>query len=208
MKTITYSMTRLRRALTIGTAFSAALFAASALQAQTTTDISHSAKEFLQEASQANQTEIAMANLAETRSQNPTVKDLAQMMSSDHQQNYAQVQSLALNHSVALEAALSASNERAVDRLRKASDADFDKDYVTVMLKDHVKCIKRFDKAVADIQEPSIREYAQNTLPALRKHLRHSEDAARAVGVDDSTINSILKGLPSEEAQRGVTFNR
>jgi predicted outer membrane protein len=108
---------------------------------------------------------------------------------------------------VALDATLTSANERAVDRLRKASDADFDMDYTKVMLKDHVKCIKMFDKAVADIEEPYVKEYARNTLPALRKHLRHSEDAARSVGVDEATISSILKGLPLGESQ-AVSFNQ
>jgi hypothetical protein len=76
------------------------------------------------------------------------------------------------------------------------------------MLKDHVKCIARFDKAIADTQEADVKDYAQSTLPALRKHLQHSEDAARAVGLDEPTISSILKGLPSEEPQRSVTFNQ
>jgi hypothetical protein len=38
--------------------------------------------------------------------------------------------------------------------------------------------------------------------------LRHAENAARASGVDEMTIASILTGLPSEEEDRSVTFNR
>jgi putative membrane protein len=98
-------------------------------------------------------------------------------------------------------------NQRSVNRLKKASNADFDKDYTKLMLKDHVKCIGRFDKATKDLEEPYLREYAQGTLPALRNHLQHSEEAARAVGVDESTISAILKGLPSHESQQSVAAN-
>jgi putative membrane protein len=219
MNTCKDSMTRLMRVARIGTVLSAAILAGPALQAQVTpqaptpapgnsAEISHQAKEFLQDAAQANQTEIAMANVAEARSQNTAVKELAQMMKSDHQQNYAQLQLIAQNHMVDLDSSLSVMNQRAVNRLQKANDADFDKDYAKVMLKDHVKCVARFNKAIADTQEPYVKEYAQNTLPALRKHLQHSENAARAVGLDEATISSILKGLPSDESQRSVTFNQ
>jgi putative membrane protein len=219
MKTCKYSMTRLMRVVKIGVALGTAIIGASALQGQDSpsapapvpgsiAEISHRAKEFLQDAAQANQTEMAMADVAEGRSQNSAVKELAQMMRSDHQQNYAQLQVIAQNHLIALDSSLNMMNQHAVNHLRKVSDADFDKDYTKAMLKDHVKCITRFDKAIAEIEEPYVREYAQSTLPALRKHLRHTEDAARSVGVDETTISSILKGLPSDEAQRSVTFNQ
>src|SRR5580658_10237612 len=116
MKTCNDSMTRLLRVLRIGTVLSAAIFTACALQAQSpnpvaptaplpadSTGISHAAREFVQFAAQANQTEIALANIAETRGQNATVKELAQMMLADHQQNYDLLQVMAQNHLVALD---------------------------------------------------------------------------------------------------------
>jgi putative membrane protein len=221
MKTCKESMTRLRRVVKLGTALSAAIFAASALQAQYTgpaaplpplgandIGVSHAAREFMQDAAQANLTEIAMANIAVTRAQNTAAKELAQMMRSDHQQNYDLLQVMAQNHLVSLDSKPDLMNQRAIHHLEKASDADFDKDYTKVMLKDHVKCITRFDKALADVEEPYLRQYAQNTLPALRKHLRHAEDAARSVGVDEGTISSILKGLPSDELLRSVASSQ
>jgi putative membrane protein len=145
-----------------------------------------------------------MANVAAGKAQNSTVKDLGQMMLADHQQNYTELQQVAQNHAVTLDAALSMMNRHAVNRLEKASTADFDRDYATTMVKDHVHAITEFDKAVADINEPDVKQYAQNTLPKLREHLRHSENAARAVGVDNATLSSILKGLPVEEPDRVV----
>ncbi|MGO8696109.1 MAG: DUF4142 domain-containing protein [Limisphaerales bacterium] len=215
MKLQTNPMARLSRVLVTGTALGAAVLAVSTLQAQpaaqnvnppavaATDNVSHRAKEFLKDAAQVDQKEIALAGVAESRSQNSTVKELARMLRMDHQQNYAQVQALAQAHGVTLEAAPDWMNQREIDHLQKVKEADFDQDYTKMMLKGHVKAIKLFEKDSADIQEQDIKQYALNTLPALRKHLRHSEDAARAVGVDPSTISSILKDLPSED--RGVT---
>jgi putative membrane protein len=218
MKTYkTYQM-RLTRVVKVGAALGAAIFTVAAVQAQSTgqnttpppsassepsAGITHRAKEFLKEAGQANQTEIAMANVAEGKSQNTQVKELARMMRTDHEQNYGQLQTIAQNHGIALDAKLDMLNQHEVNRLQKANDADFDKEYTKVMLKDHVKCIKSFDKAALDIEEQDVKQYAQSTLPALRHHLQKSEEAARSAGVDESTITSILKELPAED--RAVT---
>jgi putative membrane protein len=218
MKTYRNYLVCLSRVAKTAAALGAAVFAATALQAQSagqnatpppsgsiepSANVSHRAKEFLKEAAQANQTEIAMANVAEGKSQNTQVKDLARMLRSDHEQNYAQLQSTAQAHGITLDASLDMLNQHEVNRLQKANDAEFDKEYTKVMLKDHVKCIMRFDKAASDIEEQDVKQYAQNTLPALRRHLRKSEEAARSAGVDDSTISSILKELPAED--RAVT---
>jgi putative membrane protein len=209
----TYPMC-LTRVLKVGAALGATIFTAAALQAQSagqnptplppastepSADLSHRAKEFLKHAAQANQMEIAMANVAENKSLNTQVKDLARMMRTDHEQNYALLQTIAQNHGVTLDPKLDLLNQHEVNRLQKASDADFDKEYTKVMLKDHVKCINRFEKAASDMEEQDVKQYAQNTLPALRHHLQKSEEVARAVGMDDATINSILQDLPSQD---------
>jgi putative membrane protein len=223
MNTYRKSTTRLARAVKTGTVLGAAIFATTALQAQysgqnsvppltapasSSANISHRAKEFLEDAAQADQMEIALADVAEERSQNTGVKALAQMLRSDHQQNFTQLQSLAQALGVSVDDSLSWYNQRIVNHMQKAGTAEFDKDYTKAMVKDHVTCIKNFDKAVADFKEPDVRRYAQNTLPTLRNHLRGSEEAARSVGLDEATISSILKGLPPEETVRGVTYNQ
>jgi putative membrane protein len=217
MKLQNNPMAHLSRVLATGTAVGATILAASIVRAQpaaqnvnppatsvTESSTSHRAKEFLKDAGQANQKEIALADVAESKSQNSTVKELAHMIRADHQQNYAQVQALAQAHGVTLEASPDWMNQREIDHMQKVKEADFDQDYTKMMIKGHVKTIKMFEKADAEIQEPDIKQYAENTLPKLREHLRHSEDAARAVGVDQSTISSLLNDLPSED--RGVSI--
>jgi predicted outer membrane protein len=78
-KTNRSCQTRLSRVLITEAALGAAILVACSLQAQNTTpppdstlpsaNISHRAKEFLKEAAQANQTEIATANVAEGKNQ-------------------------------------------------------------------------------------------------------------------------------------------
>jgi putative membrane protein len=157
---------------------------------------SHRAKEFIKDAEQANSAEIALSQVAQSRAQNSDVKQLAQMMVTDHQACNQKVQAIAQVHGLAFDQSLDWINQHEVNRLQKADEGNFDKDYTKMMLKDHVKAIKMFQKAADDINEPDVKEFAANTLPTLRNHLRHAEDAARAIGMDDSTVNSIVKDLP------------
>ena len=216
MKTKTTSMARLSRALMTGTAVGVTMLSVSTLSAQTgaqnvnppattatESNTSHRAKEFLKDAAQLDQKEIALASVAESRSQNNMVKELARMLRADHQQDYAQLQGLAQTHGVALETAPNWMNQREIDHLQNVKEADLDQAYAKMMLKGHVKAIKFFEKNSADIQEQDIKQYALNTLPTLRKHLQRAEETARAVGVDPSAVASAVKELPGED--RGVT---
>jgi putative membrane protein len=157
---------------------------------------SHRAKEFIKDAEQANSAEIALSQVAQSRAQNSDVKQLAQMMVTDHQACNQKAQAIAQAHGLSFDQSLDWVNQHEVNRLQKADEGNFDKDYTKIMLKDHVKAIKMFQKAANDIDEPDVKEFAANTLPTLRNHLRHAEDAARAIGMDDSTVNSIVKDLP------------
>jgi putative membrane protein len=156
------------------------------------------AQEFVKEATLATQTEIALAKVAENKAQKTKVKELAQKLRADHQRSYEELQAIAQAHGIATNSSQEAINRDDVDQLQKAKDADFDKEYTKLMVKNHVKSIRIFDKASTEISEPDIKHYAQNTLPALRMHLLRSEEAARFVGVDEATISSYLKDLPSE----------
>jgi putative membrane protein len=158
---------------------------------------SHRAKEFIKDAAQANSAEIALSQVAQAKAQNSDVKQLAQMMVTDHQTCNQTLQGIAQAHGVAIDQSLDWVNQHEVNRLQKADTADFDKDYTKIMLKDHVKAIKMFQKAADEVKDSDVKEFAANTLPTLRNHLRHAEDAARAVGLDDSTVNSIVKDIPT-----------
>ncbi len=161
------------------------------------TSLSSKASSFIKAASEGNQGEIAMAQLAQQKSQNSDIKNLAQMIQSDHQQAQDKLQAVAQAHGVNLDQGLTWSQKRAQSKLEKLNGADFDQQYAKDMLEDHVTDLNKFQKASEDIQESDVKQYAVDTLPTLQEHLHHAEKAARAVGVDDSTISSITRKAPA-----------
>jgi len=167
--------------------------------ADTTTSgsaLSSKGSSFVKEASEGNQSEIALAQLAQQKAQNPEVKNLAQMIQQDHQQAQEKLQTIAQAHGMTLDTTPTWSQRRSQAKLEKLNGAEFDQQYTKDMLEDHVTDIKKFQKASQNIEDTDVKQYASECLPTLQKHLQHSETAAKSAGVDESTISSITKKMP------------
>jgi putative membrane protein len=197
----------------------AGLMAANGADTTGTTDnakLSSKGASFVKEASAGNQSEIALAQLAQSKSQSPEVKDLAQMIQKDHQQAQEKLQTIAQAHSVTLDTTPTWTQKREQSKLEKLNGAEFDQQYTKDMLEDHVTDIKKFEKASQNVEDTDVKQYATQTLPTLQTHLQHTASAAKSVGVDESTINSYTKNTPaaaggtidSSESSRGAGQNQ
>ena len=182
-----------------GSLIVAGLLAAGRAGAADTTGNSLSSKgaSFVKEAAAGNQSEIALAQLARQKAQNPEVKNLAQMLQQDHQKAQEKLQTIAQAHGLTLDTSPSWTQRRAQSKLEKLNGAEFDQQYTKDMLEDHVTDIKKFQKASQAIEDADVKQYAQETLPNLQTHLQHAESAAKSAGVDESTITSLTKNMPA-----------
>jgi putative membrane protein len=201
MKYSVKSMTRIASGLIV-----AGLLAASragAADTATTSSLSSKGASFVKEASEGNQSEIALAQLAQQKAQNPEIKSLAQMIQQDHQQAQEKVQTIAQAHGITLDQKPTWSQRRTQAKLEKLTGAEFDQQYAKDMLEDHVSDIKKFQKATQTVEDADVKQYAQDTLPHLEAHLQHAEAAAKSAGVDQSTISSITKNLPASVGGTG-----
>jgi len=168
----------------------------------------HSAKSFIKQAFQDNQTEIDLANAGITKAQNPELKSFLQQIQQDHSQANKDLQPLAQKYGVNEQP--SRFGERTVSKFEKESGGpDFDKKLATEILKEHQKNITKLERASTKLQEADVKQYADNLLSKMREHMQHAESVARAVGVDQSTISSIMSKTPavggtSETEQSGA----
>jgi len=151
---------------------------------------------FVKEAAAGNEAEIALAQLAQTKAQNPEIKNLAEMLQKDHQQAQQKLQTIAQAHGVALDSNPSWTQKRAQSKLEKLSGAEFDQQYAKDMLEDHAADIKKFEKASQNVEDSDVKQYAQEILPKLETHMQHTALAAKSAGVDQSTIDSYTKKVP------------
>ena len=160
----------------------------------TTSD--HSAKSFIKQAFEDNQMEIDLAGIGMNKAQNADLKSFCQQLQQDHTKANQDLQPLAQKYGVTEK--LSMLRQHYVNKFDKeTAGPEFDKKFVTELLKDHQKDINKFEKEAAKLQEADVKQYAENMLPKLREHLQKAETIARAVGVDESTITSIMNKTPS-----------
>ena len=143
----------------------AGLLAATAADTTTTTTdsakLSSKGASFVKEASAGNQSEIALAQLAQTKAQNPEIKNLAEMIQKDHQKAQEKLETIAQTHGITLENSPTWTQKRAQSKLEKLSGAEFDQQYAKDMLEDHAADIKKFEKASQNVEDSDVKQYAR-----------------------------------------------
>jgi putative membrane protein len=136
---------------------------------------------FLGMAAQANMFEIELGKIGQ-RSSNPMVKQFADRMVTDHTNLQNQVKTVASAQGVTLPTSVSASQQATIDRLSKLSGADFDREYINTMVKDHKEDISEFHHEATTGTVPAVKTLAENALPTLHEHLTLAENAQKTVG--------------------------
>jgi putative membrane protein len=171
------------------------------LQAQTTspeqkTKLSRQDKGFLTDAAEGNLAEVEMGKLGEQKSQNEKIKQFCQSIQKDHQAANQKLQPLAQSKGVQFPDSADFRHRHEMKRLEKLSGAEFDREFATFALKDHGKTISLFQKEIKDGEDADLKQFAQSTLPTLQQHMDMAKDAAKAVGVSETDISSIMKKYP------------
>jgi putative membrane protein len=185
-------------------------------------------QEFVKHAMMANQFEIQAGQLAEQRAEDQNIKQFAQMLVKDHQQNQQQLQQAAQGiqqGSQSQENQLGPVHQAMLQELQKKQGRQFDRAFLYGNVAGHTKAVLMFRDAAQELQNPQLKQYAQQTLLALRKHLEEAQrlaqfDTAEQAGArehgsaahdrsssDQSTerIRSDINRSSSERGSRGIT---
>lgn len=141
---------------------------------------------FLRTVGRADLAEIELGNLAEQKATNPEVKQFAERMIHDHTQNRNQLQQVAADQHVTLPDMVSSQDKATKAELEKLSGAQFDKAYMTDMLKDHRTDVAEVAHASKTAHNPAVRKFAEETLPVLESHLKEAEKVAPQAGATQS----------------------
>ena len=71
--------------------------------------------------------------------------------------------------------------DRDVRRLSDATGREFDERYVKLMVEEHEKAVKLFEKAAEDAKDPEVRSFASQHVGSLREHLEEARGLERVV---------------------------
>jgi len=146
---------------------------------------------FVRDAAQGGKAEVELGHLAEQKAENPQVKQFAERMVRDHGKANEQLDQLAANEGIQLPSKLDAKDQMTMDELSKLSGSEFDKAYMSDMLKDHKMDISQFKHEDRSGSNPQVKQFASQTLPVLESHLREAEKVAPATR---TAANQGMKG--------------
>jgi putative membrane protein len=135
-------------------------------------------QKFVDFAAQTDMVEANLGQLADSAASSQQVKDYAQMLVTDHTNDFHQLNDVAHQANLTIPDAIdTANNKMMIAPFQKVTGAAFDKKYVHDMVAGHTKAIAIYKKEAADAENPALKSYAEQTLPTLQKHL----DGAKAL---------------------------
>ena len=136
----------------------------------------HDDRAFVMEAGPGGLTEVELGRLAAQKGQSADVKRFGQRMVSDHSKANTELKKLAASKGITLPAEMNAEQMAEHAKLAKLSGAEFDREYMTLMVEDHDKDVAAFLDESKDGSDPDIKSFAAKTLPTLQEHQRMSKE--------------------------------
>jgi len=137
---------------------------------------------FATNAAQGGMAEVELGRLATQRAGDVSVHEFGARMVADHGRANSELKSIAGQKGIQLPTELNSEQKSEMDKLSKMSGAEFDKEYMSAMLKDHETDVKDFDTQAKEGNDPEIKAFAGKTLPTLQQHLQMAQQAAQKVG--------------------------
>jgi putative membrane protein len=133
------------------------------------------ASQFLTDVIQDNNAEIKFGQAAQDMGSTQGVRDFGKMLVDDHTKANQQATQLAQSMNVAVPSGVKPDAMSEYNMATGMKGADFDKDFVADMVKDHQKAIDKFQQE-ADSGDPAqVTDFAKQTLPTLKKHLQTAQ---------------------------------
>lgn len=131
--------------------------------------------DFLMEAAEMQLEEISLGKLAQEKGTSSHVKELGQMMETEHKKSFAELKALSQSKSVLIPTAITEDSQDNYNKLADKSGNEFGKAYSKMMVDHHKDAISLFEKAANDSEDQEIRAWASEKLSVLKTHLEHAE---------------------------------
>jgi len=157
-------------------------------------------------AAQGGMAEVHLAQLAQQKASSNAVKQYANMLEEDHTKANNELRQVAQQKGVDLPADLDPKHQAEMQRLQGLSGDQFDRAYIKMMVQDHKKDVKEFQRQSERGMDSDVKAFASKTLPTLQKHLTEVQQLAanktgssntRARSADQSSNSSDSSAQPA-----------
>ena len=150
----------------------------SASMGTSSSQVAPSDKRFVRDAAQGGMAEVELGKLATEKASSEDVKKFGQRMVDDHTKANDELKQVASEKGITLPQHLSAKDQMTKEHLSKLSGEQFDKAYMSDMVKDHTQDVADFQKEANSGTDSAVKDFASKTLPTLQDHLREAKQIA------------------------------
>ena len=138
-------------------------------------------QEFVNFAAQTDMVEANLGQLAQSAAASQSVRDYAQMLVTDHTNDFHQLSGVARQAGFSVPGAIDAEhNKTMIGPFQKLKGVTFDHRYIKEMIDGHSKGIAIYKKEAADARNPALKSYADQALSVLEKHLAGAKNLEKA----------------------------
>ena len=141
---------------------------------------------FLNEAAIGGQFEVEAGKIAE-RASDPRIKNFGARMVKDHSAAGAKLKRIAAAKGAMVPQQLDAKHAQIRDRLASLKGAEFDREYIQEMVKDHDEDAQTFTDAAQNVNDPQIKRFAADTLRVIQAHDKMAHEIATSMNASGSS---------------------
>jgi putative membrane protein len=127
-------------------------------------------RKFVEDMVESNYAEIKLATLAQEKSTNSEVKQVAKQLESDHSAALTKLKQIAESKSLTVPGAESDKARNQAERFAEKKADKFDKDWCKEMMDKHDASIKKLEKEQNDADDADLKAWITETLPVIRSH--------------------------------------
>jgi putative membrane protein len=145
---------------------------------------------YLHKASEGQRAEVDLGQLAVQKASSDPVKQYGARMIQDHQRAREELQKL--SKEVPREAGeLSMPHQQIQRMLVQLSGKDFDKAYMSFMVRDHMKEVGEWEQRALTVTDARVERWMASMLRLLKDHLEQGRAIAAAIGVNAEDIAKV-----------------
>ena len=141
----------------------------------------------MKQLAQGNVNEIAAGKMAADKAQSPDVKKFAQKMVDDHGKMLQDLKTLAKKKDVNLPESTSVKDMAQGKLMERKSGAEFDKEFMEHMVKDHEKTLQEVKNVAAKAKDPEFKAAVQQAAGKIQEHLQLAQRLSKSAAAGSSS---------------------
>lgn len=164
-------------------------------------------RKFIEKAANGGLMEVQLGEMAQQKAASEQVKAFGKKMAEDHGKANEELKQVAEAKGVALPAAVDRSGQKDLEKFGKLQGADFDREYMLHMVRDHKKDVSDFQKEAKSGKDAEVKSFAAKTLPTLQQHMTLAQstyDAVKNSGKSGMRSGTSSSGRSSSGAASGT----